>query len=387
MFDAPSGRGLRRRSLVGAALGAVSVRSRAAGRPLVVAQVASLSGRNGADLGLGLKAGIEACFSSVNASGGVRGQMLRLLSRDDAYVPEATVRLTRELIARDRPVALIGYRGTANTIALIESRVLPDNGITLVGSLTGAREVQGAPGLLNLRTPYEREVSELVRQIQRMTMDSLSVLYADDAFGRTGLAAVQRAVAATGIELTGTAAYDKSPDRIAQSVAEAAATLAATPTKAIIMVAVGDPVYAFVKAFRPLAPSTRLFCMSVVDAAQVVAHCGPRLAAGVGFSQVFPYPYAPVSPLVRDYRRALAQLAGSPPANYFSLEGYVYARVLVEAMKRAPDAPTPFQLSAAIDAMPPLDLGGLRVNIDRRNRNGLQFTDLTVLNGTGKLVA
>ena len=133
--DAPTP--LRRRLVLAGALLPALRPVRAAARTLVLGQVTSLSGNNGADLGQGLKAGIEACLQASNAAGGVRGQMLRLVSKDDGYAPEETVRQTRALIEEVQPVALIGYRGTANTLAVIESRVLAQSGITLVGSLTG----------------------------------------------------------------------------------------------------------------------------------------------------------------------------------------------------------------------------------------------------------
>lgn len=163
-------------SLTTLAFAAWGARGVAAGTDLVVGQVASLSGSNGADLGQGLKAGVQACFLAANAAGGIRGQTLRLVSKDDRYAPEETVRLTQELIEQDRPVALIAYRGTANTLALIKSDMLVKQGITLVGTLTGAKEIQGAAGLLNLRTSYERELSELVGQVQRMALDSMASL-------------------------------------------------------------------------------------------------------------------------------------------------------------------------------------------------------------------
>jgi branched-chain amino acid transport system substrate-binding protein len=357
-----------------------------AGKELVIGQVASLSGSNGADLGQGLKAGVEACFMAVNAAGGIRGQTLRLVSKDDRYLPEDTVKLTRELIEQDRPVALIAYRGTANTLALIKSEVLVKQGITLVGTLTGAKEVQGAPGVLNLRTSYERELSELVGQVQRMALDTVAVLYVDDAFGRTGLAAVEQAATASGSKLLAKVPYDKTPAKVDASLNDAAKQLAAAGAKAVILVAVGDPVYTFIKAFRPLNTASRVFCMSVVDPAAVVKRCGAEVAAGIGFSQVYPFPYSEKTNLVRDYRRALAKLPNAPEPNYFSLEGYVYARVLVEALKRAPDSPTDAQVSTALNNLPALDLGGLRMQIDPRTRNGMRHTDLTVLTREGKLV-
>jgi branched-chain amino acid transport system substrate-binding protein len=372
--------------LTGLALAPWSAPGFAAGKEIVVGQVASLSGSNGADLGQGLQAGVEACFLAANTAGGIRGQTLRLVSKDDRYLPEETVNLTRELIAQERPAALIAYRGTANTLALIKSDLLVKNGITLVGTLTGAKEIQGADGILNLRTSYERELAELVGQVQRMVLDTLAVLYADDAFGRTGLAAIEQAAAANGSKVLAKVSYDKAPDKVDASLNAAAKQLAAAGAKAVILVAVGDPVYAFIKAFRPLNQASRVFCMSVVDPAAVVKRCGVDVAAGIGFSQVYPFPYSEKTNLVREYRRALAKLPNAPEPNYFSLEGYVYARVLVEALKRASDSPTEVQVSKALMNLPAMDLGGLRIQIDPQTRNGMRYTDLTVLTRQGRLV-
>ena len=381
---------LNRRHLLGGlsglALAPWSATGFATGKEIVVGQVASLSGSNGADLGQGLKAGVEACFLAVNTAGGIRGQTVKLVSKDDRYLPEETVNLTRELIVQERPAALIAYRGTANTMALIKSELLVKQGITLVGTLTGAKEVQGAAGLLNLRTSYERELAELVGQIQRMILDTVAVLYADDAFGRTGLQAIEQAAVANGSKLLAKVPYDKAPDKVDASLNAAAKQLAAAGAKAIILVAVGDPVYAFIKAFRPLNQASRVFCMSVVDPAAVVKRCGVNVAAGIGFSQVYPFPYSDKTNLVREYRRALARLPNAPEPNYFSLEGYVYARVLVEALKRAPDSPTDVQVSNALMNLPAMDFGGLRMQIDPQTRNGMRYTDLTVLTSQGKLV-
>lgn len=381
---------LNRRHLLGGlsglALAPWSATGFATGKEIVVGQVASLSGSNGADLGQGLKAGVEACFLAVNTAGGIRGQAVKLVSKDDRYLPEETVNLTRELIVQERPAALIAYRGTANTLALIKSELLVKHGVTLVGTLTGAKEVQGAAGLLNLRTSYERELAELVGQIQRMILDTVAVLYADDAFGRTGLEAIEQAAVANGSKLLAKVPYDKAPDKVDASLNAAAKQLAAAGAKAVILVAVGDPVYAFIKAFRPLNQASRIFCMSVVDPAAVVKRCGVDVAAGIGFSQVYPFPYSDKTNLVREYRRALAKLPNAPEPNYFSLEGYVYARVLVEALKRAPDSPTEVQVSNALMNLPAIDFGGLRMQIDPQTRNGMRYTDLTVLTRQGRLV-
>ena len=127
-------------------------------KDIVIGQVASLSGTNGADLGQGLQLGILAYLHGVNARGGVNGRKIKLVSLDDRYLPDETVRLTRELIDQEKPVGLLGYRGTANTLALIKSKVLEEKGVPLVGTLSGAAEIQGAPMIYHVRTSYPEEI-------------------------------------------------------------------------------------------------------------------------------------------------------------------------------------------------------------------------------------
>ncbi len=138
--------------VVGVVLAAASWAATA--QELVIGQVASMSGSNGADLGQGLQLGLRLAIEQTNQAGGVFGRKLRLAVRDDKYVADETVRLTKELIEQEKPIALAGYRGTANTIALVKSGVLTDAGIQLVGTLTGAGEVQGAANIFHVRTSY-----------------------------------------------------------------------------------------------------------------------------------------------------------------------------------------------------------------------------------------
>lgn len=62
---------------------ALVITSQARSQELVFVQVASMSGKDGADLGLGLQAGIKAYFEQVNRQGGVNGRPLKLVVVDD----------------------------------------------------------------------------------------------------------------------------------------------------------------------------------------------------------------------------------------------------------------------------------------------------------------
>lgn len=353
---------------------------------LVIGQVASLSGTNGADLGQGLQQGILAHIIMVNDAGGVAGRKLRLVSLDDRYVPDETVRLTRELIDKEKPVALLGYRGTANTLALMKSGVLQEKGVPLVGTLSGAAEIQGAPMIYHLRTSYPEEISQLVLQLARVQITQIGLFFVDDAFGKSGRDAVLSAAVVAKSKVVAEASYDKSPDKIESTMATAVDKLAAAKAQAIVMIAVGDPVYAFVKAIKAKAPQLRLFSISVVNPSAVIEKVGLDAARGMGFSQVFPYPYSDGHVLAREYRAALKKLSAEAVPNYFSLEGYVYAKVLVAALRRAGKNLTPAGVAAALDEFPNQDYGGFVVRFKPETKNASSFSDLTIISANGKLM-
>src|ERR1044071_4865573 len=60
---------------------------RAADAPLIIGESAPVSGTNQA-LGMAMKLGIELAFDEQNAAGGIRGRMVELDFRDDAYQPD-----------------------------------------------------------------------------------------------------------------------------------------------------------------------------------------------------------------------------------------------------------------------------------------------------------
>jgi branched-chain amino acid transport system substrate-binding protein len=351
---------------------------------LIIGQVASLSGANGADLGQGLQLGLQLAVEKTNAAGGVHGKKIKLVTKDDKYIPDETVKLTKELIDQDKPIALAGYRGTANTIALLKSNLLVDNGIALVGTLTGAKEVQGATNVFHVRTSYQNEIGQIVEQLGRIGLTRIGLFYVDDAFGNSGKEAVEQVLAKQNRKVAAIAAYDKAPDRVIPTIEQAVKTLVAAQPQAIVMVAVGDPVYEFVKRFREQAPSPRLVSISVVNPDVVTEKVGQKMAHGIGFSQVFPYPYSESTRLVREYRVLLTKHAPKAQPSYFSLEGYISGLVLIQAIRNAGPNPSRAKVVSALQKMPSLDLGGFFIKFDE-NKNGSRFTELTVISENGKL--
>ena len=349
---------------------------------IVVGQVASLSGSNGADLGQELRLGVNVYFQHINDNGGIDGNKLRLISEDDRYIPEETVKLTEKLLQDPNLVALTSFRGTANTIALIKSGLLEKSGVPLVGTLTGATEVQGAANIFHSRTSYSTELRKLVKQLHGIGLTRVGVFYANDAFGKSGLNSVQLALKELGTQYVAAFPYEQTND----SIDKGAQQLGKADINAVIMIAVGEPAYAFLKALRTANPNIQAFSMSVVNYAIVVERLGVKDSYGIGFSQTFPYPFSDTTPLAREYRNILKKYAPKNSPTYFSMEGYINAKILVEAMRKAKKPLTAASVHKALASLTTIDLGGFPLKFDPATRNGSEFVDLTIIGRSGHLL-
>src|SRR6476619_1309565 len=84
---------------------------------IVFGQSAAFEGPAAA-LGLGMREGILAAFNEADATGGVNGRRLELVSYDDGYEPENAIANTKRLIDENGVFALIGEVGTPTSNAV-----------------------------------------------------------------------------------------------------------------------------------------------------------------------------------------------------------------------------------------------------------------------------
>lgn len=77
-----------------------------------------------AELGIQMRNGARAYFDHVNASGGVHGRRIELITLDDGYEPARTVPNPRRLIEEDRVFALFGHVGTPTSAAALNREKL-----------------------------------------------------------------------------------------------------------------------------------------------------------------------------------------------------------------------------------------------------------------------
>lgn len=367
-------------------LAAITLHAQAApGREdLVIGQVAPLTGTI-AGTGNEYVAGGAAYFAHVNDNGGIYGRKIRVALKDDSYKPDQTLALTRQMLAEDKPLALFGFVGTGNVLALNKNRVLEDAGIALLAPYTGAQDLREPmnPQIFHIRASYADETARMVEHLQSIGLRRFAVMYQDDPFGKSGLAGAESALKKLGTQAVATGAYDRTkPEEIDAAVA----SIAPAKPDAIITVAVNRASAAFIKKMRAQGSKARLFSISVVNFKELLKNAGEENARGIGISQVMPFPYSTLAPVAREFQTLMAKYQPDKVVSYASMESFIAAKILVEAIRRSGADPTRAKVTSQLEKMSSYDVGGFKVSFSPDNRVGSKFVEVTVIGRDGKLL-
>lgn len=348
---------------------------------IVIGQAAPLSGTL-ASTGKEMVLGAKIYFDSVNAQGGIGGRRIQHVVKDDGYKTEETVRLTRELIEKDKAVGLIGYAGTGNIAELLKQGVLAARNVPLVAPYTGGEPLRKPfnPYIFHIRAGYADEAERMIEQFTGVGLNRVAVFYQNDAFGQAGLAGVEAALARRNLKLAASGSYEKG----SEDVAKAVASISQGAPQAIVMIAVMRPAAAFVREYRRQDGAAQIFSISVINGPDLFTLAGGNVARGIGITQVVPSPVRGTQKVVVEYREALRKYAPQAQPSYTSFEEYLGAKVLVEGLKRIKGEATPEALLKALETVD-TDLGGFKVRFAPNNRIGSSFVDVTLLRGDGQL--
>lgn len=350
----------------------------ASAKDIVIAQIAPFSGVQ-ASAGKAYAAGLRLGFDAVNASGGINGSPLRLVSVDDAYKPEDTVRLAKETIARESPVALAATVGTANADALIKAGVLTASGVPLIGPSSGANSVMGQPGVFLTKASYADEVNQLFVTLNSMGLTRVAVLYQDDGYGRDLLASATALAPKYKIELLAKSPYD----RITGNIEPAVATLLKTDAQVIFLAAVSAPAANFIKTYKQRGGTAMLIGPSPVDISYLQKQLSKEQLRGYVASTVGPVESRTSLAIVREY---LKLKNANPSADYGtrSFEGFVTSRVIIAALQRG--KATPEGLSVAMKGLRALDLGGMSMDFADLKHGGSSYVDFVTIDRMGAII-
>ncbi|WP_269530998.1 ABC transporter substrate-binding protein [Chitinimonas sp. BJYL2] len=345
-----------------------------AGPAIDVVQVADLSGPN-SNTARDFVTGARTYFDQINAAGGVNGRPINLVVADDGGDPASTVVLSRKLVSQYRPVALFGLFGDDNVLKVLADKQLA--GVPLVAPYIGSEQTLG-PAVYSLRASSVDEIAKISRIAAQSGIRQMGVVVGDDALSRSIAGQIGKLLKDNHVALTG---FVRLPAQ-GGDIDAAAAQLAGKAPQAVILASPTINAAAFVQAYQRLRGSTPFYALSWVNPQTMQEFLGNEAIRWVAVSALVPSPYNPTLPIAREFVSALKKYRDEPPS-YASMEGYLAARMLVDAL-RGGDASS-VALRRNLDSYR-RNLGGFALKMDGTNSRASRFVDLAVFSGSGRLV-
>ena len=347
-------------------------------RSILLGQSAAFSGPSG-ELGREFRKGAHEYIQQVNAHGGVYGREIVVIYRDDQYEPARTLANTKQLVEQEGVFALFGYVGTPTFQAALP--IIEANKVPVIATVSGAQALRkpNKASVFNIRASYHDELSTIVQYLKHYGKKEIALIYQNDSFGKDGKLGLEKALKREGLRppVVSLPIQRKALLHVIQKVAQSTAD--AKPD-AVITISAYNNVANVVEALRRKKCDAQIFTISFVGSQALAKRLGKN-GHGVGISQVVPFPWDARMPLVKEYQNVITKNRSNTQYGFSSLEGFLAAKVLVEALKDSGPEPTRKKFVAALERMQGRSFGGYRISFSPENRNGSKYVELTFITG------
>ncbi|MFD0669054.1 ABC transporter substrate-binding protein [Ramlibacter sp. MAHUQ-53] len=356
------------RAAMVAALTLAGPLAQAQGGAIVLGQSLALTGP-GSVIAAPYHQGARLFLERLNATGGIQGRRIELLTLDDQGDPARTAAHTRKLMDQG-VLALFGYVGSPQVTAAYP--ILKDSDLLLFAPLSAADEFRGAlyPNVYALRPGYSEEAAAITRHAETLGARRLGILHAADGEALAALDAAERTMTGLGANLVARAPVAGGLDKL----------VAARP-ESVLVIAEPGAAAAAIKALRAKAFRGPIYGFSTTGESLLADLLGPA-GAGVVVVRVVPRSDDARLPVVRALHES-AGAAGLGRPNVYMLEGYLAARAMAEALRRAPQ-PTRAKLRKALESLDDMNLGGFRVHFAGA-RVGSRLVELSLIDSQGRV--
>ena len=363
-------------SLAAAALGATAPWVHAQSEKIVLGQSAPLTGP-AAQLGIQFSAGARLAFDQANASGGVAGRLIDLITLDDGYEPERSAENTHRLIEQD-VFALFGYVGTPTSALALPMAVKAK--IPFLAPLTGAVALRNPLNryVFHVRASYNDEAALIVRQLNNLGLKKIAVFYQDDAYGRSVLDGVNLAMLPLNLKPVALATVERN----SVDVAKAVQIINAAEPEAVVQVSAYKSCAAYIVAARKAGYGGLFYNVSFVGTQALADELG-KSGAGVVVTQVVPSPYSMAQPIAREFAEAIRRGGNQVQANYSSFEGYIAAKVILDGFHRSAGKGGREGLINGLESMGEMSVGGFKISFSKTDHVASNYVDFSLLTGDG----
>jgi branched-chain amino acid transport system substrate-binding protein len=290
--------------------------------------------------GHNIKLGIDLAFARANDTGGVNGRTLKLIPVDDGFEPSRTLDAMKTLWEKEQVFGFIGNLGTPTAEVAVPYAL--ERHSLFFAPLTGANVVRHDPPdryVFNFRPSYVEEADAAVRyllKIRKLQPRQIAVFGQNDSYGDAGFAGVAKAFRTLGINDSAILRLNYKRNTVDVDEAVNQLKLQKVPIRAVVMAATARPAAKFIEKTRDLLPGLIYTNLSPVDASSLADELmllGPRFTQGVIVTQTVPA-VSGYSNVVLGYRNALAKYFPGESPDSISLESFISANILIDALKR-----------------------------------------------------
>jgi len=329
--------------------------------------------------------GALAYLNHVNDKGGVHGRRIRLISYDDACEPDRCEHNTRRLIDEDKVFALTCYVGTPTALKVLP--MIQEAKIPLIGVFSGATALREPfqRYVVNIRASYHQEIRDVIdNMVKRSGFTKIAVFYQDDEYGHDGLTGTKLALSQYGLEPVAAGSYQPGATEIEQALEQ----IRSTHPQAVVMIGTYEPCARFIMLAKQNRVGRLFHNVSFVGAEELVKRLGSDVE-GVIITQVVPPPWeTALLPAAQEYGILLERYFPGETPGFVGFEGFVNAKVLVQALRQTGREVTREKYIEAIEEMDFYSPGiGSNINFGKLDHQGLHDVYLTaVRNGRLALV-
>lgn len=322
--------------------------------------------------------GAKAYFDKLNAQGGIHGEPVEVKSLEDAGNPDKSARNTEALIADPSVVALFNYSGTPNVEK--SAPAIAQAKIALMAPFTGAVSLRDSSyrTLYHVRGGYDREIQAAIAQMVTVGVTSIAVFHTNDGLGKEAVREIQSALKARNLQPKAVVSYTPG-----QPIGAAVEQMLRAGPELVLCGAISPATAALIKGMRDKGFTGQFMTFSNASSQSFVKALGDQ-RRGVAVTQVVPHPSNIAVPVVREFRDAVkdAELSRS----FAALEGFISAKVMGEALRRAGPHPSRERVLRALDSMKDYDAGGFYVSYSGDDRRGSRFVEITIIDRAGQFL-
>jgi branched-chain amino acid transport system substrate-binding protein len=330
-------------------------------------------------IGVGAINGARLRFEEANAGGGVHGRTIRLIVEDSQYQVPRAIQAANKLVNRDGVFAMILGMGTPMNNAIIP--MLEQNGVPNLFPISGARSMIEPFRRMqfNARGIYYDEIRAGVRYfVEQAEQPVPCIVYQDTDFGQEIYDGAVEQLAELGLQAAAISSHKPADTEFTSAILR----LKNAGCNLVMLGTVHKDTMLLFEAARKLALDDVQWVGTNAAYNQAVADMESGASEGYAVFTHITVVYRDdpqLDPLVAQWWDRYVERFGSDP-DYFALEGYRNADLLVKALENAGRDLGTESLIAGMESIAEYtDLFGYSLGFGPRDHKGVESSALSIV--------